>query len=39
MAALESASAGQNIAPLAKFLTDLVQDRLRGKEVPPTSMQ
>lgn len=39
MAALESASVGQNIAPLAKFLTDLVQDRLRGKEVPPTSMK
>jgi Fic family protein len=39
MAALESASVGQNIAPLAKFLTDLVQDRLRGKEMPPTSMK
>lgn len=36
MAALESASVGQNIAPFAKFLAELVQDRLRGKEVPPT---
>ena len=35
MAALESASVNQDIAPFAKFLGRLVSDRLAGKPVPP----
>jgi Fic/DOC family len=35
MAALESASVDQNIAPFARFLGRLVSDRLEGKPVPP----
>jgi len=39
MAALESASAEQDIAPLAMFLGRLVSDSLEGKPAPqvPTS--
>jgi hypothetical protein len=37
MAALESASVEQEIAPFAKFLARLVSDRLEGKPVPPIS--
>ncbi len=35
MAALESASVDQDIAPFARFLGRLVSDRLEGKPVPP----
>jgi hypothetical protein len=35
MAALESASVNQDIAPFAGFLGRLVSDRLAGKPVPP----
>jgi hypothetical protein len=34
MAALESASVEQNIAPFAMFLGRLVSDRLKGKSAP-----
>jgi hypothetical protein len=37
MAALESASVDQDIAPFAKFLAHLVSDRLKGKPLPPIS--
>jgi hypothetical protein len=35
MAALESASVDQDIAPFARFLGRLVSGRLEGKPVPP----
>jgi len=34
MAALEEASVEQNIVPFTKFLAELVNDRLEGKELP-----
>jgi hypothetical protein len=37
MAALESASVEQEIAPVVKFLARLVSDRSEGKPVPPLS--
>ena len=37
MAALESASVEEDIAPFAEFLGRLVSDRLKGKPVPPIS--
>ena len=37
MAALQSASVEQEIAPFAKFLARLVSDRLDGKPLPPIS--
>ncbi len=36
MAALEEASVEQNIVPFTKFLAELVNDRLEGKELPKT---
>lgn len=35
MAALETASVGQDIAPFAAFVGGLVQDALAGKHSPP----
>lgn len=34
MAALEEASVEQNIVPFTKFLAQLVNDRVKGKQLP-----